>query len=152
MILLFLWFQLPVSPERKLGPALGSAKQTDGDEQRWHPITRQHLLGLLRLLWLADALTQLILLVILVPAVLCHSSQPLGWLLLAEGFLQKVMLMVLWLLALILTLGWPSADTPYAWAKGVSKMPDARSFTYNVSLSPGTPLFGLHHLTSTILI
>jgi hypothetical protein len=76
MILIFLGSQLPESLERKLGPALGSAQQTDGKEQRWHSIRPWHLLGLSWLLWLSNALTQLILVVILVPAVSCQSPHP----------------------------------------------------------------------------
>lgn len=64
MTLIFLRSQLPEGPERKLGPALGSAEQTDGDEGRWHSIRPPHLLGLPWLLGLPDVLTQLILVVI----------------------------------------------------------------------------------------
>lgn len=151
MILIFLGSQLPVSPERKLRPAPGSAQWTDGDEQKWHLITPRHLLGPSRLLRLADALTWLISLVILTPAVLCHSSQPLGWRLIPEGFLQKVTMIALWLVALILTLGWPLANKPYRWGKGVSKTPDSREFTENTGLSPGTSFLDICHLTTTIL-
>lgn len=74
-------------PERKPGPALGSAEQTDGDEERWHSIRPPHLLGLPWLLGLPDVLTQLILVVILRPAVWCHSSSALGWLLPPEALI-----------------------------------------------------------------
>ena len=44
--------------------------------------------------------------------------QPWGWLLLLEDFFQKLRLTVPWPVASILTLGWLSADKPYAGAKG----------------------------------
>lgn len=84
MTLTLLGCQLPVRLEGKLRPALGSAAPTDGrSEGTVPPCPASARPGTPALAgW---RVTQLILLVVLLPAVWCHSDPPLGWLLPAEG-------------------------------------------------------------------